>query len=140
MARIPPLAKWVLSIVGVSLCLILLYFANSYRQLKLQSAAADRARAELEVGYQAQLLEYQQALRIGIPKAEVLEYLRNKKVPFSDWRGVLMVNLGREPDVFPCDSWTVYVSFEFGRSQGRSEPSGEDPLGAISLKRIGHCL
>jgi len=108
--------------------------------LKLQSAAADRARAELEGGYQAQLLEYQHALRIGIPKAEVLEYLRNKKVPFSDWRGVLMVNLGREPDVFPCDSWTVYVSLEFGQSQGRSEPSGEDPLEAISLKRIGHCL
>ena len=130
--------------IAVVLCVLLtpffLYFAYGYRNLKLQSKAADRTRAELEVAYQAQLGQYQRALRLGAPRSEVRGYLDSRKVVYNDWRGEIVANLGREPDVFPCNYWTVYVSFEFGRAQPQDEPSPSDPLGAISLKRIGHCL
>jgi hypothetical protein len=130
--------------IVVVLCVLLvapfLYFAHAYWHLKLQSEAAARTSAELEVGYQAQLEQYQRALRLGTPRSEVREYLDTRKVTYDDWQGEMVVKLGREPDVFPCDSWNVYVSFEFGRARPQDEPSPSDPLHAISLKRIGHCL
>src|SRR5271154_4306423 len=101
--------------IAVVLCVllapVLLYFAYVYWHLKLQSAAVDRTRKELELGYQARLAQYQRELQIGMTRSEVRGYLDSKKVIYNDWQGEMVVNLGREPDVFPCDSWTVYVSF-----------------------------
>ena len=59
---------------------------------------------------------------------------------FGEKQGEITVDLGNEPDVFPCDRWGVYVTFEFGRARPDGEPSPLDPLKAVSLKRIGHCL
>jgi hypothetical protein len=132
--------KKIVVVLSVLLIAPFLYFAHAYWHLKLQSEAANRTRAELERGYQAQLAQYQHALRIGIPRSEVREYLDARKITYDDWGGEMVVKLGREPDVFPCDSWNVYVSFEFGRVRPQDEPSPSDPLGAVTLKRIGHCL
>lgn len=141
--RVARLAKTLLIILGVFLLVVLLYAASVYRNLKLQSAAADRVAAELEVGYQAQLAEYRCAMRIGTPRSEVREYLNSKRIVYivyNDRDGEIRVNLGREASVLPCDYWTTYLSFEFGHAQSQAEPSSPDALSAISLKRIGHCL
>ncbi len=134
------IVKKIVIVFGVLLTAFLLYVAYSYWNLKVQSAAADRASAELEVGYQAQLKQYQSALRIGTSRTDVREYLDNRKVVYNDWRGEITVRLGQEPSVFPCNYWTVHVSFEFGHAKPQDEPMPSDPLDAISLKRIGHCL
>ena len=65
---------------------VLLDFAYVYRGLKVQSAAANRARAELEVKHQAQLAQYQRALPIGTVRSEVGKYLDSRKVVYGDWR------------------------------------------------------
>jgi hypothetical protein len=125
----------------VVLFAVLLYCGYVYWNLKVQSAAPDRAPADLEVGYRARLAEYQRALRIGTPRSEVLKYLDSRKVLHSNWRrGEISVELGREPDVFPWDSWSVYLSFEFALAQPDAEPLPLDALTAISVKRIGHYL
>jgi hypothetical protein len=133
--------KGILLILGVLLCAILLYFAYIYRDFKLQSAAANRARAKLEVTYQAQLAQYQHDLPIGVPRSEVTKYLESRKIVYRERRRELAVNLGEQPDVFPCDRWAVYVCIsEFSQDQPGSDPSPQDLLTATSMKRIGHCL
>lgn len=131
------LIKGVLLTLGLVLCSLLLYVANEYRNLKLQSAAADRVRAGLEVRYQSQVEEYRNALKIGTPRSDVTKYLQSRNIQYGDDRNNLEVNLGREPDVGTCNYWTVYVSFEFTRED---LPSPDDRLVGISLKKIGHCL
>lgn len=134
-------AKKIVVVLLVVLFAVLLYCGYVYRNLKVQSAAADRARAELELGYRARLAEYQRALQIGTPRSEVLKYLDSRKILHNNRpRGEITVDLGREPDVFPCDYWSVDLSFEFGLVQRDADPSPQDALTAISLKRIGHCL
>jgi hypothetical protein len=113
-APVASTAKKIVVVLLVVLFAVLLYFAYVYRNLRVQSAAADRARADLEVGYRARLAEYERALPIGTPRSEVLKYLDSRKILHSNWRGDINVELGREPDVFPCDYWSVYLSSEFG--------------------------
>jgi hypothetical protein len=129
-----------LCLLGVLACAFLLYVFLVYRDLKLQTAAANRETAELEANFRAQLVQYQRALPIGTPRSEVLKYLKSQKVDyFTGNRREINVDLGREPDVFPCDYWMVYASLDFGRSQTTDQPAPQDLLAAISLKRIGHC-
>ncbi|HZW95783.1 MAG TPA: hypothetical protein VFF64_22745 [Candidatus Eremiobacteraceae bacterium] len=138
--RVARLVKRILIILGVLLSVVLLYFAYAYRNLKLQSEAANRVRADREVTFQAELAQYRRVLRVGMPHSEVTKYLESRNVSYNEERGEITVNLGDEPDVFPCNRWAVYVSFEFARAQPEVALSPQDPLTAISLKRIGHCL
>jgi|SRR5579863_6690440 len=142
-----PLTKRILIVLGAALLAVVAYVAYGYHNLKVQSAAAERVRAERQPMFQAQLLQYQRALRVGMSRSEIVRYLQLRGVPYVEARREIYVYLGDEPDVFPCDRWGVYVSFEFGhaqtkfgRPQTNDEVSAQDPLGAISLKRIGHCL
>src|SRR5580692_8234892 len=136
-AQVASTAKKIIVVVLIVLLAVLLYCGYVYWNLKVQGAAAGRARAELEVDYRARLAEYQQALQFGTPRSEVLKYLDSRKVPHGSWRrGEISVELGREPDVFPCDYWYVYLSFEFGLVPRDAEPSPLDSLTSISLKRI----
>ena len=134
-------AKKIVVVILVVLFSVLLYCGYVYRNLKVQSAAADRARAEVELGYQSRLAEYQRSLQIGTPRSEVLKYLDSRKILHNNGtRGEITVDLGREPDAFPCNYWSVNLSFEFAHVQRDAEPSPQDALTAISLQRIGHCL
>lgn len=135
------LVKATLIALGLVLLSVLLYVGYGYRNLKLQSEAAERVRAEKQPIFQAQLAQYKSALRIGTTRSEVLKYLQAHKVAYSeDGQGNILLNIGEEPDVFPCDLWGVYVSFEFAKVQPQIGPSPLDLLGAISLQGIGHCL
>ena len=143
-ARVPRFAKIFLIVVGVLvgvlLLAVVLRVAYAYWDLKVQSAAAERVRADREVTFQAELAQYQRVLPIAMPRSEVRKYLVSRNVSFAENRGEITVNLGDEPDVFPCDRWGVYLSLEFGQARPGSDPSPADLLGSISLKRIGHCL
>jgi hypothetical protein len=118
-----------------------LFFAGyTYQKIKRREAAAARVRAELDVGYQAQVREYQRALRIGMPRSEVLKYLDSGKMLYSQSQREISVNLGREPgDGLVCDYWIAYVSMEFSHPEKQTEPSPIDILANVSLKRVGHC-
>jgi hypothetical protein len=119
----------------------LLFAGYSYRKIKQREAAAARVRAELDVGYQAQVRQYQRALRIGMPRSEVLKYLDSGKMLYSQSQREISVNLGREPgDGMVCDYWTAYVSMEFSHAESQTEPSPIDILANVSLKMVGHCL
>jgi|SRR5579872_398486 len=142
-----PLTKRILLVLGAASLAVFGYVGYSYYNLKVQSAAAERVRAERQPLFQAQLLEYQHALKVGASRSEVIRYLQSRSTSYVAARREIHVYLGDEPDVFPCDRWAVYVSFEFGhpqiesgRSQMNDDVTAQDPLGAISLKRIGHCL
>jgi hypothetical protein len=103
--------------------------------------AAARVREQLDVGYQAQVRQYQRALRIGMPRSEVTKYLESGKILHWQTQREIGVNLGDEPgDGMVCDHWTAYVSMEFAHPQDQAEPSPADILADISLRKIGHCL
>lgn len=148
MVPIPRFAKVFLALIGIALLAVFGYLAYGYRDLKLQSEAAARTRAQLEIKYKAQLIEYQRDLPIGMPRSEVRKYLDSHRIAYSEWRhGEIMATLGDEPDVGVCDSWRVYLSLEFIRQnslelvpQNQSESSPSDRLARVSLNRIGHCL
>src|SRR5579862_1326446 len=135
-----PLTKRILIVLGALLLAAAAYAAYGYHNLKVQSAAAERVRAERQPMFQAQLLQYQRELRVGMSRSEVIRYLQLRGVSYAEDRREIHVHLGDEPDVFPCNRWGVYVSFEFTQSQPLSGPPPQDLLGAISVKRIGHCL
>ena len=75
-----------LTVVGLFLLAAFAYLAVGYHNLKLQSKAAARTREELEIKYQAQLLDYQRHLSIGMPRLEVTRYLNSHKIPYDAWR------------------------------------------------------
>ena len=120
---------------------LLLYGGYIYLHLKRQSEEAARVRAELDVGYQAQVQQYQRALRIGTPPSAVMKYLELGKIVYWQTQREININLGPEPgDSLVCDSWTAYVSLEFGPPKNRAEAALDDIVANVSLKKIGHCL
>jgi len=119
----------------------MLFAGFTYRKIKQREAAAARVRAELDVGYEAQVRQYQRALRIGMPRSEVTKFLESGKIPYWQTQREIGVNLGREPgDGWVCDYWTAYVSMEFGHPERQTEPSPIDILANVSLRKVGHCL
>ena len=70
MARTTKVALLVLLVVVSG---VLHFVGFTYRKIKQREATAARVRAELDVGYQAQVRQYQRALRIGMPRSEVLK-------------------------------------------------------------------
>jgi hypothetical protein len=147
-APIPRFAKVFLALIGIALLATLGYLAYGYRNLKLQSEAAARTRAQLEVKYQIQLVEYQRELPVGMPRSEVRKYLDAHRIAYNEWpHGEIRAPLGDEPDFGVCDSWRVYLSLEFIPQnslelvpQNQSWSSPLDRLAGVSLNRIGHCL
>ena len=118
----------------------LLFGGYVYRNLKQKEAAAARVRDELDIGYQAQVRQYQHALRIGMPRSEVMKYLDSGKILYSQTLREIDVDLGREPgDGLICDYWTAYVSMEFSHPENQTEPSPIDILANVSLRKVGHC-
>jgi len=110
--------------IGFILLCVLLYVGYAYRELELQSEAADRVRAEREPIFQARLARYQGALLIGATRADVLKYLQAQKVAYlEDNQGNILVYIGEEPDVFPCDRWGVYISLQFAKLQPQGPSS-----------------
>jgi hypothetical protein len=132
--------KVVLSVLAVLVSAALLFAGYTYRKIKQREASAARARAELDVGYQAEVRRYQHDLRIGIPRSEVTRYLQSKNILYRQTQREIVVDLGREPgDGLVCDYWTAYVSMEFSHPESQTEPFPLDILVNVSLKRVGHC-
>jgi hypothetical protein len=133
--------KVVLLILLVVVSWVLLFGGFTYRKIKQRKAAAARVRAELDVGYQAQVRQYQRALRIGMPRSEVTKYLESGKIVYRQTQREIIVDLGREPgDGLVCDYWTAYASIEFVHPQDQTGASPADILANVSLKKVGHCL
>ncbi|HKV78919.1 MAG TPA: hypothetical protein VJP02_12290 [Candidatus Sulfotelmatobacter sp.] len=133
--------KFILLVLLVLACGALLFAGFTYRKIKQRQASAARVRAELDVGYQAQVREYQRALRIGVLRSEVARYLESEKILYRQTQREIDVDLGREPgDGMVCDYWTAYASMEFTRPESQNEPSPIDILANVSLKKVGHCL
>jgi hypothetical protein len=132
--------KVVLFVLAALVSASLLFAGYTYLKIKQTEAAAARVRAELDVGYQAQVRHYQRALRIGMPRSEVTRYLESEKILYQQTQRQISVDLGREPgDGLVCDYWIAYVSMEFSHSENQTEPSPLDILVNVSLKRVGHC-
>ena len=132
--------KVVLLVLAALVSAALLFAGYTYLRIKQREAAAARVRAELDVGYQAQVREYQRALRIGMPRSEVIRYLESGKIRYRQTQREIVVDLGREPgDGMVCDYWTAYVSMEFSHPGNQTEPSPLDILVNVSLKKVGHC-
>ncbi len=138
MARTTKVALLVLLVVVSG---VLLFGGFTYRKIKQREAAAARVRAELDVGYQAQVRQYQRALRIGMPRSEVLKYLDSGETLYSQSQREISVDLGREPgDGLVCDYWIAYASMGFAHPEDQTEASPADTLANLSLKKVGHCL
>jgi hypothetical protein len=133
--------KVILLVLGVLVSGLLLFAGYTYQKIKRREAAAARVRAELDVGYQAQVRQYQRALRIGVPRSEVTKYLQSGKILYRQTQREIIVDLGREPgDGLVCDYWTTYASMEFAHPEDQTEASPADTLANVSLKKVGHCL
>jgi hypothetical protein len=127
-------------VLAVLVSAALLFAGYTYLKIKQREAAAARVRAELDVGYQAQVRQYQRALRIGMPRSEVTRYLESEKILYRQTQREISVDLGRElGDGLVCDYWIAYVSMEFSHPENQTEPSSLDILVNVSLKRVGHC-
>lgn len=150
MARIAASVKIILFALAIVIFAVVAYSGYEYHKLTLQSAKAARVRAELEPGFQAKLEQYQRELAVGTSRSEVKRYLNSRNISYAESPQQIMVVLGDEPDVFPCDSWRVYASLKFlPAARGESlelrtgkqvEPNAPDRLASVSLGRIGHCL
>lgn len=148
MARIAASVKIILFALAIVIFAVVTYSGYEYHKLTLQSAKALRVRAELEPGFQAKLEQYQRELAIGTSRSEVKRYLNSRNISYTESPQQIMVVLGDEPDVFPCDSWRVYASLKFlargesleFRTGKQVEPNAPDRLASVSLGRIGHCL
>ena len=138
MARTGKIIPLLVLLVLVS---VLLYGGYIYLHLQRQSEGAARIQAELDVGYQAQVRQYQRVLRIGMPRSEVMEYLESGKIAYRQSQREIAVDLGREPgDGVVCNYWTAYVSLEFSHPEEQAEASAADILTNVSLRKVGHCL
>jgi len=134
------IAKGILAIFAALLLSLMFYSTQSCRRYESRQAANARITAALEATYQSKLAHFQQDLPIGTARLQVEKYLTSQGILFSDDREII-AKLGDEPgDGFACDRWGVYVYFKFGRAERSDEVLPADPLTAISLRRIGHCL
>jgi hypothetical protein len=123
--------KQILGLIGIALCVVLLWAAHFHRNLRIGK--------EKRSIFQAQLEAYQRDVPVGTPRIEVKSFLNNRKTSYADGRDIL-VKLGEMPgDGFACDRWMVSAKFEFAHASARS-PGPQDALTAISLQEIGHCL
>lgn len=128
------------TVAGIAVVVILVSAAILYRRYEARRAHMRLAHEAAEVMWHGFLTQFQNDCPLGTQRSEVKKYLDSKDMAYIDFREIT-VNLGQEPaDGFVCDSWTVYVSFEFGLARREVEPSALDALTSISLKRIGHCL
>jgi hypothetical protein len=134
-------SKIVLFVLAILVSGILLFAGYTYQKITRREAVAARVRAELDVGYQAQVRQYQRALRSGLPRSEVTKNLESGKILYRQTQREIVVDLGREPgDGLVCDYWTAYASIEFAHPQDKTEASSADILANVSLKKVGHCL
>jgi len=123
--------KQILGLIGIALCVVLLWGAHFHRNLRIGK--------EKQSIFQVQLEAYQRDVPLGTPRTEVKDFLNNHKTSYADGRDIL-VKLGEMPgDGFACDRWMVSAKFEFGDASA-SSPGPQDALTAISLQEIGHCL
>ena len=132
--------KVILLVLLVLVSGVLLYRGYTYLHLKRQSDAAACVSAELDFDYEAQVRQYQRALRFGMARSEVMKYLESGKIVYWQTQREININLGPEPgDGLVCDSSMAYVSLESSHSGDQAEPTAADILTNVSLKKIGHC-
>ena len=97
---------------------------------------ADRVR---ETIWSAMINRFQRDLPIGSSRSEVKKQLESGRYQYVDGDDI-RVNLGQVAgDGFVCDYWMEYISFDFQRKD-QANPTPDDKLRGISLKKLGHCL
>jgi transcription termination factor NusB len=97
-------------------CLVLIaLFATAVSDAQTQSAKQKRENA-----YQAKLQSYSDALKPGMTRKDVEDYLRAKGTAFRQLccnheRSALadLVNIGKEKHPWHCEEHNVYITFQF---------------------------
>jgi len=117
-------------------------------------AVQERARQRREVEYQSTLRSYSEALKTGMSRKQVEEYLSAKKLPFGQLccvsvkefsRGVHdnayddLVKIGQEDAPWFCSENNVYIALQFLGSQKDSLP-GAEPSDRLKDVTIYHKL
>ena len=136
--------RWILAVLAI----VLLSFG-------VRKVAKSHARRKREAGYQSTLNSYSQALKPGMTRKEVENYLREKnlefrqmccvdfregqKVPWDD-----LVKIGEEDAPWYCSSNNVYVVFQFTKDlqfKGMWRADDLDHLEAVTIYRsLETCL
>lgn len=99
------------------------------------------AQAKREAAYNAALVPYKRDLTLGTGREQVMAYLRARgalchTVRYGGTDGdSCEIEIAKEPLVGPdrlfCESWRVYVAFDF---------TSADKLREIHIRKIGTCL
>ena len=100
---------------------------------------------------EAAIRAYSQALKPGITRRQVQDYLHSRGVNFFERCCVepraafsILVKVGQEDAPWYCSEWPDYVAFEFNAtapSDPRAKPGGSDVLKIVHLTSNGEgCL
>jgi hypothetical protein len=126
----------------------------------VRSLYENRARKKRELLYQAALTSYSAALKPGMTRKDVEDYLRAKQIGFGqsccvdfkafsnpahdDWVYDDLVRVGHEDAPWYCSEHNVYVAFQFnsyGKHGTTADANSTDMLKAISLfHALERCL
>ena len=113
--------------------------------LTVRHVLEKRAQQTREVAYQSALLSYSEALRPGMTRKQVEDYLRAKNVSFrlmccvdvkESSKGVYdeLTKIGQEDPPWVCSEKNVYVAFQFTRPERNA--AGWDANDSDSLKDV----
>jgi hypothetical protein len=127
-------------------CLVLIaLFATAVSDAQAQSAKQKRENA-----YQAKLQSYSDALKPGMTRKDVEDYLRAKGTAFRqlcciDERSALadLVNIAKEKHPWYCEEHNVYIAFQFAAVEVHKDYQAydSDMLKKITIfHKLGGCL
>ena len=117
----------------------ILYHAFSYVRFK-------RLVRQHQASYRATLAAYSSALKAGMTREQVEDYLRSQGTAYGRTcceAGVFsdITRIGREESTFLCREWNIYIRFQFNGETASPEVAGPaDTLRKIDLFQNGRCL
>jgi hypothetical protein len=94
------------------------------------------AEVRRESTYREALIPFQHDLRVGMSRADVERYLKNRNidyhaVSYGTDADTYEIKIGEDPGGPFCKSWNVYVALEFNAAYNLQE---------IHIRKIGTCL
>ena len=130
--------KRLITLILVTVVLAVVGFAVRYR---LKEDAEEEAHRKREASYELSRREYSQALRSGMKRKEVEDYIRKKNLPVLRMCCVSanksdLIKLGQDGANWFCGESNVYVALQFedhGSHDAYREANDSDTLSQITI-------
>jgi hypothetical protein len=144
-----PIMKRLIVLTVVAGLLAVVGFAVRYERRLAREKLEEEAHKKREASYEFSLRTYSQALKLGMNRKEVENYLRKKSLPIlaiccvggseSD-----LIKIGQDEDTWFCAENYVYIAIHFddeARHRAERDADVDDILKSITIFHMpGRCL